>query len=223
MGLNKNPKIIQKMFDSLAQNYDLINNLISFNTHIFFKKKAIKSLKIKDEYKILDLCSGSGDISKIIRKINPKCKIIGVDFSSKMIEIAKKKNNNIEFLNASATNLPFNKNEFDIVICAFGLRNIENDDLAIKEIKRVLKTKGEFLNLDFEGKSKFSFIYDFIILNLLKIFIKNIEPYKYLIESKKKFYNTKELIEKMEKFDFKCVFFKKSILNIISYQKFISF
>lgn len=217
MNTDKNPQTIKNMFNKIAEKYDFVNNLISFYTHKIFKLKAIKSLEIKDEHKILDLCCGSGDISRIIKKISPKSEIIGVDFSPNMLNIAKRKNKNIKYIEADATNLPFLDNEFDIIIIGFGLRNIENFNKALDEIYRILKKDGQFLHLDFEGNSKFSFLYDWLILLILKFFIENIEPYKYLINSKKEFYNTKELIKNFNKKGFNKIK-SQNFLNIISYQ-----
>ena len=112
---------IKNMFNLLAKNYDLANNIISFCTHKIFKLEVLKTLQIKDEYKILDLCCGSGDIADLIKKINPKCKVVGVDYSSEMLKFARIKNNDIEFIEADAFDLPFKSSEFDIVVCSFGL------------------------------------------------------------------------------------------------------
>ncbi|MBQ4646212.1 MAG: ubiquinone/menaquinone biosynthesis methyltransferase [Candidatus Gastranaerophilales bacterium] len=214
-------EIIKEMFDKLAQKYDFLNNIISLYTHKLFKKQAIKTLDFCENCKVLDLCCGSADVSKIVKKINPKAQIIGVDFSSKMLEIAKNKIKNVEFIEANASELPFSNDEFDIIICAFGFRNIIEKSKALSEIKRVLKTNGQFLHIDFEGKSKFSLIYDIAILILLQFFIKDKSPYKYLINSKKHFYTTNELIEMFEKINLKCVLKKRKFFNIVSFQKMI--
>ena len=90
--VDKSSKKIEKMFDDISPIYDMMNNLISLNTHKIIKKSALKRLKIKNNAKILDLCCGSGDLAFLIQEMYPDCEIIGVDFSSKMLEIAQEKN-----------------------------------------------------------------------------------------------------------------------------------
>ncbi len=93
-------------------------------------------------------------------------KIIGVDFSDKMLEIARKKCSDIDFLEADCTQLPFEDKSFDLCTISFGLRNIENMEKALQEIYRVLKKGGVFVNLDF-GQTE----------QILQLFLK---PYMYL-------------------------------------------
>ena len=214
------PNDIQKMFNDIAPFYDKVNDLLSFFTHKYFKKKAVFELDIKDGYKILDLCCGSGDLIQIIKNINPNVEIIGLDFSSEMLEIAKKKNPNVEFIEGNAQDLPFNDNEFDIIVVGFGLRNVLEKDKAIKEIQRVLKKGGQFLHLDFEGKSKTSFLYDNLALNTLRFFVKDINPYIYLMKSKKDYFSSVELIDEFSKVGFECLNCKKMFLNVVSFHRF---
>lgn len=218
MDLDKNPAKIRKMFDEISLNYDFLNNIISFFTHIYIKKLALQKLNFTDDHKIIDLCCGSGDISKIIKKINPKTKVIGIDFSSKMLEIAKNKVPDVEFIEADILNLPFKDCEFDIAIISFGLRNVENIDLALNEIYRILKFKGIFLNLDFIKGAKIFNLYKIIALFLTKISAKNSAPYKYLINSIEKYYTLDELIKKIQNHNFKLLKKKKMCLGCISYQ-----
>ena len=206
------------MFDMISKKYDLINDLISFYTHKFAKTKAIKSLEIPNGAKVLDLCCGSGDLGRIAKKINKSIEVIGVDFSSEMLKIAQKKNRNITYFNQDATNLSFEDETFDYVVMGFGLRNIENQDKALEEIKRVLKRDGKFLHLDFNNKSFLNKLYDKIILFLLKIFLKEIEPYLYLIDSKHDLYNNKELIKNFKDVGFKHIFDKEILFKMIAFQ-----
>ena len=218
MLIDKNPQDIKQMFDNISNRYDFLNNIISFGLHKFVKKYVISKLNIKPNDKVLDLCCGSGDLTSIIKKKYPTIDVFGVDFSSKMIEIAKRKNSLIEFREADATNLPFNDNQFDIVTVAFGLRNIKEYNVALNEIKRVLKKGGLFLHLDFESSSKIQKTYDILIIFLLKFVIKNIEPYKYLLKSKKEFFSSNELLKLFQKQGFGVIKHEKMLFNMISYQ-----
>ena len=184
------PDNIKTLFNKISKKYDFMNNVISFGTHFLVKKEAIKSLEIKPNSKVLDLCCGSGDLGRIIKKYHPTCDVIGVDFSPKMLEIARQKNQNITYWEMDATELPFEKNSFDYIVMGFGLRNIPEKNKAIEEIHRILKNNGKFLHLDFGAQNCLSNIYDNIVLLLAKIFVKNTKEYKYLIISKNRLFKT---------------------------------
>ena len=209
---------IEKLFDNISAKYDFMNNLISLGTHIFIKTIAIKSLNIKPNSKVLDLCCGTGDLCSIIKKLQPSCDVVGVDFSQEMIDIAREKNKNVTFWKFDATNLPFEKNSFDYVVMSFGLRNIPQKNRALEEVHRILKTNGKFLHMDFGKKTFWSKIHDFLILFFARFFVKNTKPYKYLVLSKNNFLCPEELIELFKFNRFKYLTHKNLFLDIISFQ-----
>ena len=210
--------LIKNMFDKIAFKYDFINNLISFGTHYFVKKKVISNLKIEPNTKVLDLCCGTGDLGKIIKKIQPSCDVVGIDFSSQMIELARKNNPNITYWEMDATTLSFEKNSFDYIVMGFGLRNIEQKNKTLEEVHRVLKANGKFLHLDFGISSIFNGIYDNFVLFISKIFIKDTKPLKYLILSKKRFLSSNELIDLFKFNKLFCVQKDELCFKMISYQ-----
>ena len=134
---------------------------------------------------------------------NKKIEIIAVDFSEKMLEIAKKKTanyENIKFIKADALNLQFENGTFDAVFISFGLRNLDDLNKSIAEMKRVTKNNGFVVNLD-TGKPK-GFIASFVnfyFFNIMpfigKIISGNSFAYRYLAESAKKFPSQEELIK----------------------------
>lgn len=189
---------IEKMFDEISLKYDFMNNLISMFTHYFVKKVAVKKLEIKGNSKVIDLCCGTGDIARILAKNKMVESVVGVDFSQGMLNMAKRKTNNLKitYLNENCLNLPFNDNEFDCATMFFGLRNVEDENKVLQEIKRVLKNGGQFLYMDFSKENKIlNKIFDFFVLFFVKIFCqKNKNAYEYLIKSKNSFHERKELL-----------------------------
>lgn len=220
MTVSKNPNDIKNMFNEIASQYDKNNNFISLGLHKFVKKTALKHLSIKNNDRILDECTGTGDIAAIIREINPQNDIVGVDFSENMINIAKNKYPNITFLQADCTDLPFSNNSFDIITMSFGLRNIENYIKAIRESFRVLSDGGQFLHLDFGRKNFFSKVFDFVAEKSISIFYKNQIPYKYLVSSKREFFTPENLIKEFEKEGFTLICRQDYLFGIISMQIF---
>ena len=218
MRINKDLNKIKALFGEISSYYDFLNNIISFFTHYFIKIISVKDLKIKNNSKILDLACGTGDITKIVSKYYPNTDITGLDISDKMLEIAKKKNPNNEFMLGDISNLPFKNSEFDYITIFFGLRNVENRACAIDEIYRVLKNGGLFLHLDFGESNFISLIFDFLTPLIAGLLGKNKEHYEYLIESKNDYPKPDKLIEEFTKTGFKFVSKKYFLFKTISYQ-----
>lgn len=220
MACDKNPQKIQNMFDDIAGYYDKMNNFISLGTHYFVKFLAIKELAIQPRTMILDLCCGTGDFTKIISRYFPRAKVIGLDFSKKMIMIAKQKNPKGVFMQGDCTKLPFGQGEFRYVTMGFGLRNIQNRSVALAEIYRVLQNGGKFLHLDFGVHNKISNVFDFIVLLFAKLLKVDTEHYKYLLSSKAEFPQPDELVKELEYYGFRLVKRCDYLFGIISAQIF---
>lgn len=198
---------IKSMFNDISNDYDKMNNLMTFGLQKIMKKSVLCKLKAKNPKKILDLCTGTGDMAILAEKMFPDSKIVAVDFSKSMLELARKRSSSIEFLEVDCTNLPFSDKEFDLCIISFGLRNIPDIEKAISEISRVVSDDGILVNIDLGKPNKFFNIflkpYMYLWISILgKIFHGNETPYKYLAKSNENFSSPKELIEKFKNVGF---------------------
>ena len=135
---------VEDMFDNIAPKYDFLNRLLSMKVDVSWRNKLVKMLK-KDEPKlVLDVATGTGDLAITIQR-GTNAKIIGFDLSQQMlnvgIEKVKKLNlqDKIEMMKGDAENLPFEDNKFDAVSVAFGVRNFENLEKGLSELRRVVK------------------------------------------------------------------------------------
>ena len=157
-------EFVRTNFDVIASKYDLFNDLNSFYLHRYWKNSIISLIEktfpvreFDDCLDCLDLCCGTGDISVRLTKMNLSKKVTSVDFSEKMLSVAKERLKGITKSTldiGDATNLKnLAANKFDVVTVGFGLRNVDNLDKALSEIYRVLKPGGLFINLDV-GKVK---------------------------------------------------------------------
>lgn len=218
---------IKNMFNNIAKNYDKLNNIISFGLHLNVKKRAINNVPLKSDFKILDLCTGTGDIAIYIAKnIIKEGDVIGADFSQEMLKIAKFKARNVEnidFVVADALNLPFKDEEFDACFICFGLRNVIDIKKCLQEMKRVTKKGGVVTSIDTgkpSGIAKLLFnLYFFNIVPILgKIFNKDSSPYKYLPESTINFPAPDELVKTFEEVGFKNIKRYDFMLGTISEQ-----
>jgi demethylmenaquinone methyltransferase/2-methoxy-6-polyprenyl-1,4-benzoquinol methylase len=136
------------MFGRIARRYDLANHLLSGGADFFWRRRAAKIVEAWRPRRVLDLAAGSGDLALALQRRSPETAIIAVDFSPEMLSVAKRKGVR-ETVLADATNLPFDTESFDCVTVAFGLRNMSDWALALREMSRVLTANGHLLVLDF--------------------------------------------------------------------------
>lgn len=185
---------VAHMFDTISGNYDGLNRVISFGTDIKWRKKVLKMVAEKNPQTILDIATGTGDLAILMSKTNAK-KIVGLDISAGMLDVGRKKIANkklsetIEMVLGDSENMPFEDNSFDAITVAFGVRNFENLDKGLLEIKRVLKPNGIFVILETSvpDKSPYKQGYRFYTKNILpligKLFSRDNAAYTYLSES----------------------------------------
>jgi len=201
------------MFDKISSDYDFLNHFLSLGMDKCWRRKAIKILKKYKPRKILDIASGTGDFAFEALKLKPE-KIIGIDISEKMINIAKNKaknkddNNLITFLVGDSENILYDDNSFDAIIVGFGVRNFENLNKGLSEINRVLKPGGVALILEFTTPDTFIirqlyyFYFNFILPFIGKYFSKHNFAYTYLPETVKLFPSGSKFINIFEKSGF---------------------
>mgnify|MGYP002640469778 CR=1 FL=1 len=201
---------VEKMFNDIAHRYDFLNHFLSMGIDKQWRKTVRKSLASSNPKEILDVATGTGDLAIELRKLNPN-KIIGVDISKGMLDIgiekikSKKLDNIISLELGDSEALRFEDNTFDAVTVAFGVRNYENLQKGLKDMRRVLKPKGKVAILEFSKPKKFPFktIYNFYFKAILptfgKLFSKHDSAYTYLPESVQSFAEDEAFIKEMEK------------------------
>lgn len=152
----------RQFFDGLAEKYDATNVMHSFGTKRGIDRAAVARLPIADASRIdgsriLDLCTGSGDIAIELARRNPTVRVVGLDASPAMLKVAAKKaaayKDRIEFVQGDALHLPYPDRTFDGVIISFGLRNLSSLQAGLVEMKRVTKPGGWVCNID-QGQPK---------------------------------------------------------------------
>jgi demethylmenaquinone methyltransferase / 2-methoxy-6-polyprenyl-1,4-benzoquinol methylase len=142
----------REMFDAIARRYDLLNHLLSGGIDIYWRRRALDSLRVKQPLRILDLATGTGDFALSAGRIEPQ-QVIGIDVALEMLRIGvqkvKARGALAALLGGDAEYLPFQDGCFDVVMGAFGVRNFGHIPSGLAEAYRVLKPGGEILVLDF--------------------------------------------------------------------------
>ena len=191
--LNKKQQV-EKMFDTISNNYDGLNRVISFGIDVKWRKKVVALVGEQKPHQVLDIATGTGDLAINLAKTGAN-RIIGLDLSEGMLAVGRKKvekeqlSHLIELVQGDSEALPFENDTFDAITVAFGVRNFEDLDKGLSEIYRVLKPGGIFVILETSVPTKFPFKqgYNFYTKNLLpligKLFSKDEDAYSYLSES----------------------------------------
>ena len=197
---DKSRKKIEEMFDEIAPTYDKLNHLFTARSDIIWRRKIVKYLIStgRNFYNIVDLASGTGDLTIELLKLEPK-KIYAVDISKKMLEIQKEKVNDkrLELIQAEAANMPFDDNSIDLVTIGFGIRNFEDLEISLKEIKRVLKNDGYLIILEmFKAEKMSSRLFNYYFSRIMPFLgnklSKSKSAYNYLSDSVQNFLTVKE-------------------------------
>ena len=203
--INQSKKVnVTKVFNEVFSKYDLMNDLMSLGAHRAWKSRLIDWMSPKKDDHLIDVASGTGDVAKaFLKKIEFSGKVKCVEPNKYMLSMGKDKLKNSERVKwycSPAEKLPFKDETFDIYVVSFGIRNFSNINLALKESRRVLKTGGRFLCLEFSKVNNEILhgiykSYSKIIPHLGKYIVGKSEPYEYLVNSIDEFYNQDELLK----------------------------
>lgn len=214
--MDKQKKIVN-MFDEIAKTYDLANRVLSFGSDIWWRKKACEKTYgyygKKELDRICDVACGTGDMLGFWQREAKDIEIkefLGIDPSSKMLEVAKEKFPNFNYIEAYAQKLPIEDNSCDILSITYGIRNVVERVEAIKEFYRVLKPGGMLVILEFTKREKSSFMDNIVEFYMKKILpligglvSGNKEAYEYLPNSIDNFLTTEHLISELIENGFK--------------------
>lgn len=144
----QDPKFVKGAFAKIADRYVVTNHVLSLGTDILWRKKVGRLVRAWNPESVLDVATGTGDLALEIQRKCPQAKVLGTDFCPEMLAHATK-SGVMETQVADAMNLPFGDGEFDVVTVAFGLRNMESWEGALREMRRVIRPGGHLLVLDF--------------------------------------------------------------------------
>ena len=219
---------VSEVFHSVANKYDLMNDLMSMGIHRLWKRFAVHASGVHRGAKVLDLAGGTGDLaSKLSRIVGSTGYVILADINESMLKLGRDRltneglAGNINYVQANAEFLPFPDNSFDYITIAFGLRNITDKDAALHSMHRTLKIGGRLLILDFSRPADWlSPAYNAYSFRLLpkigQIFTSDRESYQYLAESIRMHPDQETLKQMMVEAGFECCDYNNMTAGIVA-------
>lgn len=190
---------VQKLFDTIAPKYDLLNSLLSLRVDSRWRKEAVRMLKSDRSIRVMDLCAGTLALTIALLKENPRCHVTAVDFSESMLKEGWKNlpvglRPRVQMVVQDAMKLDPEPASYDAVLCAYGMRNVDNNQLVLEKLFQAIKPGGRIVILEFfrpEGilSRVFNLTYSqFIIPALGKLVSRHPTAYRYLRDSVRNFY-----------------------------------
>ena len=204
-------KLVGEVFSSVAAKYDLMNDAMSLGIHRVWKRWFVATAQVRKGDRVLDLAGGTGDIAALLKdRVGPDGELVLCDFNGEMLRVGRDRMTDrgnvrgFEYVQCNAQALPFPDASFDLVTIAFGLRNVTDKDMALREMLRVLRPGGQARVLEFSEVQAdwFKPIYDFhsfkVLPKLGKLFAGDADSYQYLAESIRKHPPQEQLKAMME-------------------------
>lgn len=188
-------KKVADVFQSVAEHYDLMNDLMSMGVHRLWKRYAVELSQVRAGHSVLDLAGGSGDLARLLsKKVGKEGKIILADINSAMLSCGRNRLidlglGKVQYVQADAQQLPFKENSFHCITMGFGLRNVTDKEMALRSMFGVCKPGGKIMILEFSTPTfpALKSLYDWYSFNVLpKIgqwFANDKASYEYLVES----------------------------------------
>lgn len=222
-------KEVEDMFDNIAPKYDLLNHVLSMKIDVLWRNTLVKWMSADQPKEVLDVATGTGDLAIAVQK-GTGAKMVGLDLSQQMLNVGIEKikkinlTDEIEMIKGDAENLPFESNKFDAVSVAFGVRNFENLEVGLAELKRVVKEEKSVYILEFSKVEGFlAPFYMFYFKNILpqigKLISKDNRAYTYLPDSVNAFPFGEKMKTILLNVGFRKVEYKKLSLGIATIYK----
>ncbi len=222
-------KEVEDMFDNIAPKYDLLNHVLSLKVDVLWRNTLVKWMKADQPKQVLDVATGTGDLALAVQK-GTGAHITGLDLSQQMLNVGIEKikkqqlSGEIDMIKGDAEHLPFEDNAFDAACVAFGVRNFENLEKGLAEIRRVLKEQKSVYILEFSKVEGFMGpLYMFYFKNILpligRLVSKDNRAYTYLPDSVNAFPFGEKMKQILLNVGYKKVEYKKLSLGIATIYK----
>jgi len=217
---------VKKMFESIAFSYDFQNSFLSLRRDSYWRRVMAQSLCLAGDALVLDMATGTGEVAVEICRHHPRARVVGVDFSPRMLIIGRRKGKFKKFARqihvslGDGRQLPLKSDSFDAATIAFGIRNIEERDQALEEFYRVLKPGGQLLIMEFDIPNDpllgtlYRLYFDYLLPPLGNLLSRTNYAYSYLASSVHDFPTEQEFLREIGRAGFTCLGVKRLTYGI---------
>jgi demethylmenaquinone methyltransferase/2-methoxy-6-polyprenyl-1,4-benzoquinol methylase len=216
------PEGVREMFDRISPSYDRMNLLMSGGMDGRWRRLAVRSARVRPGDAALDVCCGTGDLALELRRaVGPSGRVVGLDFSPQMLELARRKSAAVEWVQGDALALPFGDGEFAAATVGFGVRNLADYARGFAEMARVVRPGGRVVCLEMSTPGAairpFSRVWtDRGVPVLGRLVARDPGAYRYLPESVRRFPPADELAAIMRDAGLTDVRFRRLMLGVVA-------
>ncbi|MFY0543056.1 demethylmenaquinone methyltransferase [Brevibacillus sp. H7] len=204
--MKQKAQYVHSVFESIAEEYDKMNNVISFGSHIAWRNYTMKQMNIRPGQSAIDVACGTCDWTiSLAHAVGKEGRVVGLDFSQNMLDVGAYKvakegvGQTVQLVNGDAMKLPYEDNTFDYATIGFALRNVPDIQTVLNEMCRVVKPGGKVVSLEvskppFLPYRKLFYLYFYKLLPIIaKLVVNKYEEYAWLPQSLTNFPDSKEL------------------------------
>jgi demethylmenaquinone methyltransferase/2-methoxy-6-polyprenyl-1,4-benzoquinol methylase len=217
---------VRELFATIAPRYDAANRAISAGMDEGWRKRAVRELAPQPGSRLLDLCTGTGDLAFHLGRTDPTLRVVGIDFCEPMLEGARRRKAaegpSVEFVTGDILALPFEDDSFDGATMGFSMRNIVDIPAALREIRRVLKPGARFVNLDMSHppnpwqRKSFEFYFQNVVPLIGGIVSNAPQAYRYLPNSLVNYPNAERLSDLFAQAGFSATRFARLMFGAVA-------
>lgn len=207
---DKQPAKIAGMFDAIAARYDLLNHVLSGGLDVYWRWRAVRRLRLTGRESTLDLCTGTCDVARSIIKGRKARRVFGIDFSAEMLRVGRRKLeaegrlSAIPLARGDAMAIPLADRSVDAVTIAFGIRNVQDPRVTLREVARVLTPGGRLAILEFSTpqwpgvRQAYLWYFRHVLPRIGRLVSRHGEAYAYLPASVDGFAAPREFVAELE-------------------------
>jgi demethylmenaquinone methyltransferase / 2-methoxy-6-polyprenyl-1,4-benzoquinol methylase len=216
------PERVREMFDRISPSYDRMNRLMSMGLDGRWRRRAVREAAVAPGDHVLDVCCGTGDLAiELRRAVGPSGRVVGLDFSPQMLDVARGKTGQVEWVQGDALALPFADGEFAAATVAWGVRNLADHEQGFREMARVVRPGGRVVCLEMSTPppwaAPFSRIWTDRAVPLLgRAIAHDADAYSYLPESVHRFPDAPGLAAVMRAGGLDDVRFQRLMLGVVA-------
>jgi demethylmenaquinone methyltransferase/2-methoxy-6-polyprenyl-1,4-benzoquinol methylase len=216
------PERVREMFDRISLSYDRMNRVMSMGMDGRWRRRAVRAAAVEPGDDVVDVCCGTGDLAIELRRASGLSgRVVGLDFSPQMLDVARRKSDRVEWVQGDALALPFRDDEFAAATVAWGVRNLADHELGFREMSRVVRPGGRVVCLEMSTPpawaAPFARIWtDRAVPVLGRLIARDAAAYAYLPESVRRFPDAPGLAAVMRAAGLERVSFRRLMLGVVA-------